>query len=525
MKKTTVFFSLLLLASPAFAEEVPAVSNAPLPAAELAKANLSNPFAQNFYLPNEQRSQYKAINVGGLVFIQTPERSRRTQYSIVTDFGPGVVKSRYIPNLNTLEDVQKWVKEKMQTADFHGATIRRMEVPTDDGHTKLLYWVGHKGFENDVAAQAEIAAVETAIEKQGGDFKKTVTEADKAFVLAEDTVIETPQTRAQFEKEEEIALRMLEQLDIGNELFGPFQGDPVGERFAWQSFGETSFRLTNFDSTHFNSQVGFWTNRFSFRGIRAPLNTVDPFIEITPALESNGVGFKQNALIWTGLEYRPFANNTFLSNFAPFSLHLLEFVKSYRFFVQYGTRYNLKDDITGSHNHDTIYGASIFYEHGVDLPSIADWNAPETFTEYLSLYTWVEYFGSYTFQTTNFAAEDDYQSWILNSSLILGLKLPGIPLPKNPINDEFMLMPYLKFEHVNSNDFSFRFQNRYFVGAGARVMPFRTFKWKDTEWLYKTKIFVEYLGVGSAFNPKSDDGFVDPDWDFRVGVNFSSRRY
>lgn len=516
VRKIAVFTgAFLLAASSVFAEEVPAIS----------KTEPANPYAQTFYLPNDQRAQYKTVTVGGLVFIQTPERSRRTQYSVVTDFGPGVVKSRYVPGLNNLEDIQKWVKEKMQTAEFHGATVRRIEVPTDDGHTKLLYWVGHKGFENDTTAQAQITAVEAVAEKQGADFKKIVADADKAFVAAEDTVIETPERKAQFQKEEEIALRMLDQLDIGNELFGPFQGDPVGEKFSWQSFGETSFRLTNFDSPHFNSQVGFWTNRFSFKGIRAPLNTIDPYVELTPALESNGVGFKQNLQAFVGLEYRPLANNPFFSNFAPFSLHLLEFVKSYRLFVQYGTRYNLKDDITGSHNHDTIFGASIFYEHGVDLPPIADWNAPETVADYIRLYTWLEYFGSYTYQTTNFAAEDDYKSWILNSSLLLGLKMPGIPLPSNPINDELMFMPYLKFEHVNSEKFSFRYQNRWFAGAGVRLMPFRTFKWKDTEWLYKTKIFAEYLGVGSVYNSKSEDPFVEPDWDFRVGVNFSSRRY
>ncbi len=525
--KITFFSALLCALGPsAFAEETAAASEIlSAPAIAAPKADAGNAFAQNFYLPNELRSQYKAVNVGGLVFIQTPDRSRRTQYSVVTDFGPGVVRSRYVPDLNSLEDIQKWVKAKMQTAEFHGATVRRLEVPTDDGHTKLLYWVGHKSFSNDVAAQTEIAAVENSAKNQGVDFQKMVAEADSAFVTAEDTVIETPQTKAQFKKEEEIALRFLDQLDIGNDLFGPFQGDPVGSRFDWQSFGESTFRRTNFESSNFNSQVGFWSNRFSFRGFRAPLNTIDPFIELTPALESNGVGFKQSMLIFTGLEYRPFANNPWLSNFAPFSLHLLEFVKSYRFFAQYGTRYNLKNDITGSHNHDFIYGVSIFYEHGVDLPPIADWNAPETVPDYLRLYTWLEYFGSYTYQMTNFSAEDDYESWLLNSSLTVGLKLPGIPLPPNPINEEFMVMPYLRLEHVDSNDFSFRFQNRWFFGAGARWMPFRTFKWKDTEWLYKTKIFVEYLGIGSAYNPKSNDHNVDPDWDFRVGINFSSRRY
>lgn len=522
--KYILFFGFACAIIPAaLAEDVPAAAVSLSPAAP--KTEAVNSYAQTFYLPNDQRSQYKAVNVGGLVFIQTPDSSRRTQYSVVTDFGPGVVKSRYIPDLNSLEDLQKWVKTKMQTAEFHGATVRRLEVPTDDGHTKLFYWVGHKGFDNDVAAQTQIAAVETTAQKQGADFKKMVTEADSAFVAPEDTIIETPQTKAQFQKEEEIALRFLDQLDVGNELFGPFQGDPVGSRFSWQSFGETTYRRTNFESRHFDSQVGFWTNRFSFSGIRAPLNTIDPYIEITPALESNGVGFKQNAIIWTGLEWRPLANNPAISNFVPFGLHLLEFVKSYRFFVQYGTRYNLKTDIPGSHNSDLIYGASIFYESGVDLPPIADWNSPETFVDYLRLYTWLEYFGSYTYQKTNFSAEANYLSWLLNSSLTLGLKLPGIPLPPNPINDELMLMPYLRLEHVDSDNFSFRYQNRWFLGTGVRWMPFRTFKWKDTEWLYKTKIFAEYLGVGSAYNPKSDDHTVNPDWDFRVGINFSSRRY
>ncbi len=526
MRFWVLIVSLALMSGSAFAEEVKVKAPSAVPAAEPA-APQSNLFAQEFYLPSDQRLQYKTASVGGLVFIQTPDRELNTQYSVVTDFGPNAVKSRYIPNLNSLEDVQKWVKEKIQTADFQGVMIKRLAIPSGVGNEKMVYWVGHKAFDSSQAAEAQVTMSRTVIESKGGDFMKSVQEADKVFVPVSDTVIETPQTREQFEKEEQIALKFMDQLDIGNELFGPFQGTPVGEKFVWQSFGESSYRLTNLESEKFHSQVGFWTNRFVFKGIRAPLNTIDPYIEITAALESNSIGFKQNMQIFTGLEYRPLANNTFLSNYAPFGLHLLDFVKSYRMFVQYGTRINLRDDITGSRNYNLIAGVNIFYEWGVDLPAIADAVAPSTWQDYLRLYTWGEYFGSYTFDRTGFSIEDDFNAFIFNSSITLGLTMPGIPLPPNPINDEFVAMPYARLEHVNNSEFSFPYQNRWFLAGGIRWMPFRTYKWRDNEWLYKTKLFVEYVGVGGAYSTKQgvNDSQTHPDWDLRFGVNWSSRRF
>jgi hypothetical protein len=533
MRLLLLILGILFVSVPAFAEDgaPPATSLQARMGAAPASAAPAEPkpnlFAQEFYLPSNQRLQYKTTSVGGLVFIQTPDRSLNTQYSVVTDFGANAIKSRYVPNLNSLEDVQKYVKEKMQTADFNGVTIKRMPVSSGDGHEKMIYWVGHRAFESSQAAEAQITLSQTIVETQGGDFKQSVAEADKAFVPVQDELAETAATRAQFEKEEQVALKFMDQLDIGNELFGPFQGSPVGEKFVWQSFGETSFRLTNFESDNFNSQVGFWSNRFVFRGLRFPLNTIDPFIEVTAALESNSVGFKQNMLIYTGLEYRPLANNTFLTNYSPWGLHLLEFVKSYRMFVQYGTRHNLREDITGSKNHNLIAGVNIFYEWGVDLPPISDAAAPSTWQDYLRIYTWGEYFGSYTFDRTGFSFEDDFNAFIFNSSILLGATLPGIPLPQNPINEQFVLMPYVKFEHVNNSEFSYPFQNRFFVGGGVRWMPFRTYRWRDNEWLYKTKIFAEYLGVGSAYNTKqgSNDPTAPVDWDLRFGLNWSSRRF
>ena len=83
-------------------------------------------------------------------------------------------------------------------------------------------------------------------------------------------------------------------------------------------------------------------------------------------------------------------------------------------------------------------------------------------------------------------------------------------------------MPYMRFEHVNNTEFNSPFQNRYSVVAGVRWMPFRTYRFKENEWLYKTKFFFEYVGVGKVQETKVQSG--NPDFDVRFGVNISSNR-
>jgi hypothetical protein len=140
---------------------------------------------------------------------------------------------------------------------------------------------------------------------------------------------------------------------------------------------------------------------------------------------------------------------------------------------------------------------------------------------------WGEYYGDYHWETTNYSSENKFNAFIANSSIMLGFRLPGIPLPQNPINDQFVVMPYMRFEHVNNSDFSFPYQNQFFVAAGARWMPFRTYAFKENEWLAKTKIFIEWVGVGGVYNVKQgDNDSTGPiQHDLRVGLNFSSRRY
>jgi hypothetical protein len=313
---------------------------------------------------------------------------------------------------------------------------------------------------------------------------------------------------------------------LGEKLYGPLQGEPQGEPIVWQSFGETTWRQTNLAAKNFADQVGYYTNRVVMKGIRAPLNTIDPFLESTVALETNGLDFASHMDLSAGLEWRPFAYNEWLLNYMPWGIPLLQWIRNYRVYVQYMDRKNLKNEFNqASRDYDLLAGAQIFYEWGVDPPPVGQ-SAPSTIPQYLAHYIWGEYFGNYRFEMTNFGTEEDFDAFLWNSSIILGIKLPGVPLPANPFLDEFVLMPYMRFEHVNNTEFSFPYQNRYFVAAGMRWMPFNNYRFKENEWLAKTKLFAEYVGVGGVQNAKQDGEAADAiNWDLRFGVSISQKRF
>ena len=134
--------------------------------------------------------------------------------------------------------------------------------------------------------------------------------------------------------------------------------------------------------------------------------------------------------------------------------------------------------------------------------------------------------GDYTVQKTNFSSEKSFNALLANSSVMIGIKLPGIPLPHNIINDELVLMPYLRFEQTANSSFSFWYQNYYFIATGLRIMPFRTYRWKENEWLSTTRIFAEWIGIGRDQYLKQDgEPSTKVDYDLRFGVSFSSRRF
>lgn len=485
-----------------------------------------NIFAEQFYMNPDQKLRHQTTELDGFVFVETPGKGGKPEYALVTAFGGNVIRTQKIGSFEDLQGARKWLSANLETQTFEGVEVRKLKFPGAEGAPpKEVFWVGNKSYPTPDKAFSEIAMAKTAVEAQGGNFAAMVQEAQTVPLLPEEKP-PVQLTPAEFEKQERMVLKMLDSLDIGNELFGPFQGEPSGEPIIWQSFGETTWRLTNLDSPHYDSQVGFWTNRILFKGIRAPLSTIDPFVESTIAMESNGTDFKDNMKLWAGLEWRPFSQNPWFLNFRPWGLPLLEWVRNYRFYVMYGERINLKDEIEGgSADTDMNWGVQIFYEWGIDLPSAGE-GEPSEVADYLREYLWGEYFGNYRWEKTNFGTQDDFDAFIWNSSVILGFRLPGIPLPPNPINDELVLMPYMHFEHVNNTRFSFPFQNQYFVGAGVRWMPFRTYRYKENEWLSKVKVFGEYVGVGDVQHAKQDGEAPNAvRYDWRVGVSMSSRRF
>ena len=242
-------------------------------------------------------------------------------------------------------------------------------------------------------------------------------------------------------------------------------------------------------------------------------------------MESQGANFPKHLDLIAGLEYRPFGRVDFLENFNVQGLYLLKFARNFRFFVEYLERKNLSDEITGSPDTDLWFGTDIFYEWGIDLP--LPWVVPKrtNVVDYIHDFVWGEYYGSYRYERTDFSTIDSFDSWVLNSSFTLGIKWPNVPLPQNPINDQLTLMPYIRLEQITvPRRTHLDYDNRIFLAAGLRWMPFRNYQFEHNEWLFKTKLFAEYVGIGGIFHPTDAHADV-PDRDWRVGVNVSFKRY
>lgn len=522
LKKFTIIFLIFSLL------ETPAILLAQQESVKQPPSSLTaNPFAEHFFTPTSQKLEHKISDVRGFQVFKNPSRAQQSEYAIVTDFGGGVIKSRSLSGLADIKTIDAYIKKNLKTANFEGVEIRQLPIPDLKGGATIFYWVGDKAFATAQAATAEVALMKAVVESKGGNFAALVRAAP-VFVSPEpEQVVEIPKTAAQFKKEEELVLRFTDQMDIGERLYGPFQGVPAGEPIVWQSFGETTWRKTNLSSKNFNSQVGYWCNRIIFKGVRFPLNTLDPFVESTIDLDSTSNDAASKLMLYVGLEWMPLLRNVWLQNYKPFGdIPILDWIRNYKFYIKYGDRHNLKDEILNSKSYDLVWGVEIYYEWGVELPALAE-GRPTKFSEFLRQYVWGEYYGNYAVHKTDFSSEKSFNALIANSSVKMGIKLPGIPLPHNPINDEIVLMPYLRFEHTNNSSFSFWYQNYFYIAPGICWMPFRCYRFKENEWLSKTKVFAEWIGIGRDqwMKQDGDPNPKPPDYDLRFGISFSSRRF
>lgn len=512
--------------APASAQPEPSleiIAVKPIKEKEKPKPNL---FAKTFFAPPSKKSESIATDVQGFTVVHTPSRKMDAEFAVITDFGGEVVKTRYLKGLKTMDDVNDYIQKNLETSQDGTVEIRKMTLPGENGQT--LFWVGDKAFPNVDDAKKWIAQTRQQAVEIGGNFDEMVEEAQTPVEIEDEYVTQFDQASiSNQKKEEDMILKWADQMDIGEELWGPLHGDPAGEPILWQSFGETSYRSTNLEDNKFNGQIGYWSNRLVFKGIRFPLNTLDPFIESTVSMEAVPEDYKSHADFFAGIEWRPLARNHWLENYHPFGdIKILEFVRNYRFFFKYGDRRNIKDEIQ-ARDWDYQTGVQLFYEFGVELPDISK-PAPENFSEYLEEVVWGEYFADYHWARTDFSPDKNSRAITMGDSLRLGIKLPGIPLPENPMNNEIVLMPYVHLNHTWNDNHSYSYQNYYYVAAGMRWMPFRTWRHKENEWLSKIKIFGEWIAMGKTQYVKIDSSETPDELirnDLRVGVSFASRRY
>lgn len=517
-----LLFQVALLA----AQETPSLPTPP---------SVTNLFREEFFLEPSERRKFSAASTENFILIPQSAPEWNSSVAIVTDFAPSRpagrgrgIRSQALKGIRSIEEAKEWIRREKKTHSFEGIQIYELSLPIGTSKAQKRYWVGNKSFTSLSEAVSAVALIQKMIESQGGDFLQAV-EMAKELAQPEPALQAAPEvlkTQAQFQKEEEIMLRWIDQLEIGDQLWGPFQGVTSGERILYQSFGETTWRSTNMAQRKFQSQVGFWSHRLVFKGIRFPLNTLDPFVELTGALESTGNDGGSQLDTSIGVEWRPLQRNSWLENFRPWGIPLLVWAKNYRFFMQYFNRRNLKDEIAFIRDEDFRMGFNIFYEWGVDLPSLAQRTKSKDLFDLLTNYVWGEYFGEYSWRHSNFTTEENYDAWLLDTSLILGIKTPAVKLPPNPLNEELVFMPYLRFAMTANTEFSNPFDNKYFVAVGIRWMPFRDYRFQENEWLFKTKVFAEWLAIGKIQHLKQDqDNRPLPDEDWRIGVSFSLRRF
>lgn len=480
-----------------------------------------------FFLSPDLKIRFNTYEAEGFLLIKELRPDLNSEYGLVSGFENHVIETRALKDAKTIEDVSALLRRSVKTSYFMGVAIREVVFSAKGGTIVSQYWVGQRSFSSLEKAQASIVSAKAAVESSGGNF-------DRAIQVVSEYVPEEPkeETRgevvARYKREEDFAIKAMDWLNIGEKIYGPFHTphDVWGEPILWQSFGEGSFRFTNLEHDEYNALTGYWTNRLVLKGIRwIGETTLDPYIEVTPALESNGPDYKSNLQLVGGIEWYPFIRSAVLQNYRPFGIPALDFVRNFRIFAQWMERENLKDEILGSKDWDFRSGLDVFYEWGLDLKPLDTRPKRTNFSDYLHDFIWGEYYGTYHFEETNFSSYQNYDSWILNSSLILGLDWPSIPLPANPINNRLYIMPYAKFEHVSNPNHPLSYQNQYYFSAGVRLMPFRSYQFIENEWLFKTKLYVEYVGLGGVFRPSANTPVDTENHDVRFGVAFSHKRY
>ncbi|MBI4398639.1 MAG: hypothetical protein HY586_05895 [Candidatus Omnitrophica bacterium] len=498
-----VFLSLFLLCSHAQANSEE--SSDP-------KAPALSGFQSGFYISHELRLKYPTYDCLDFILIQQREDGWNSLFSVVTGSSDGVLETRILKGIQTVDEAREYFEKYAKPFTYEGVTVQEVTLVNKSQELYKLYFVGQIAFSSLKDAQQAIDAVKKEITAADGDFAASVEEAKRyaASFTGEEYVVEKTSEpipiKPNFQEEEDIFFGIYDGVNP-RRFWGKY---PEEDWYVYQAVGETTYRNTNLDSRSFNAQVGYFNNRIVMRGLKFFGSSVDPYIEATVRFETNDLNFNNTVDFMAGAEYRPFRLNKTLANSV-----WTDWIRNFRVYVIYAQREPIKDIIAGSRDHDVEAGFDYFKEWGIDMPKEGEKDT----------WLWGELFMDNHFLKTDFSTDDDFSAFIFNNAGKIGFKFPRIPLPKNPINDELVFMPYCFFDQVANSGHSFFYQNRYFIGAGMRVMPFRSYRFLNSQWMFRLKIFGEYIGYGGAQYSKAEPPSSVPDRDYRVGLNISLNRF
>lgn len=492
-------------------------------AEEVAGPNPNFILRDTYYLPHSVKVDRDLYEVDGYAIVNQPNPRLNSSFALVTGFEDNVLTTYSLAHMQSVEEAGQYIQKNGVLYEESGMQIRELRVGERNETPVQLYWVGHRAFKTIDDARAAVIQTKANVEALGGDFSTAIESIRKVWKVSAKESVEASKSRP--ELEEEFLQNLADMTGMNTDFFGPLYGPPYGERILYQSVMEGTYRTTNFEERHFDAYTAFWSHRLVFKGIRfLGDTTIDPFVEVVPAAQTDGDDGDTHLELKAGLEWRPFVRNAYLSNYQPYGVPLLDWLRNLNVFVDYRQRKNIKgryDD--GVKTYDMRAGVALFKEWGVEMPDIYEYHKTGRWFKPNDLF-WGEYFMEMYWDKTNFTAGDNLNSFIDSTQAFkIGLKWPRFPLPENPINTDLVLMPYFVFEDARSSDHADFFRNRYYYGWGLRLMPFRDFRFMENEWLFKTKLFVEYL-QDIHYTKNKPPGPV-PEKDIRLGLNVSLRRF
>jgi hypothetical protein len=272
----------------------------------------------------------------------------------------------------------------------------------------------------------------------------------------------------------------------------------------WPTFGDFSYRSTNFYADNYDFVGGWVESRFTLSDLVCPGDSicVEPYIKLAFAHSNRDENPWESTLVYgVGLQSRPLLAISTLKR-----IGWLSWISGARFYAEYLKHEFLRNDAPWFPDYDARAGAEIWREFNVDLSSEA--MNPSIWYNRL----WGELWWDGSYRSTNFFAKS-YDSWTTGLVVRVGWRLLK---PNLGGHRDIFLMPYLLGE-LTASRWGYFWENRCILGFGLRVMPFQH---AESKWLRRLRIYAEYQGVVKYFRDQPSS--LTPDEDVRIGLSFSN---